>query len=413
MNHTSSWKYLSLAGLCGTAILAADIALADITMEYGANVRYRYEHFDRDEDATTPPGATSKASTVRLGVFAKAKLNENLSAFVDLEAVEQLFEDDYNIPTIPGQTIPGYPVIADPQGTEVNQAYVAYNNAAYNTQVRIGRQEVMLNNGRFISTSGWRQNHQSFNAGTASVSPLDNLKLDYGYLARVQRVVGSEASNGRADMDSHFFNIAYSIPDIGIVKGYGVLLDFDDELTNSADTFGLRFEGNMPLGTMRLLSTLEYATQTEAGDNPNDIDAQYLLLEAGLQISNIAYRLGYNIVGADSATDKFITPLAHPFNGWTELFLNNPSLGADNHGLEVWYASATGKVPGTEQLTFTTALYDYNADTGSASYGNGLDLGLEYRGVANTLLGWRFGLYDADELFSDALRTSLYAAYTF
>lgn len=393
---------------CLPVLLLGQAAAADITMEYGANLRYRYEYFDRDG----APG-TSKASTARVGVNAKAKLGDHFSGFIDFEAVEQLFEDQYAVPGISNPDTAGYPTIADPQGTEVNQAYFAYNHSTYKTQVRAGRQEVMLNNGRFISTSGWRQNHQSFNGATFSIAPTDALKIDYGYLTRVLRVTGKMASNGRADMDSHFFNIAYSLPNIGVLKAYGVLLDFDTEVTNSADTFGLRFEGNMPMGELRLLTTLEYATQSDAGDNPNSIDANYIAAEAGVLASGIRYLVGYNLLEGSSATDKFITPLAHPFNGWTELFLNNPSLGADNHGLSVWYLMTTGKIPRTDNFTFTAAWYQHSADTGSAKYGSELDLSLEYRGYKNTLLGWRFGQYRADELFTDALRTSVYAAYTF
>lgn len=400
-------KKLLIAGSGAAIIFASSTAFADITMEYGSNLRYRYEHFDIDE----APG-TSKASTARLAVSAKANMESGFSAFADFEAVEQIFEDEYAVPFITNPDTAGYPTIGDPQGAEVNQAYLAYSNPTYKTQVRLGRQEIMLNNGRFISVSAWRQNHMSFNAGTFSISPTDALKIDYGYITRVLRVTGEKASNGRANMESHFYNIAYSVKDVGVLKTYGVLLDFDTELTNSTDTFGARFEGNMPLSSMRLLATLDYAMQEDAGENPREIDQDYMLAEAGLQISGISYLVGYNVLEASSATDKFITPLAHPHNGWTELFLNNPSLG-DSHGLEATYLTATGKLPGTTNLFFTGVYYLYAPDTGNADYGSELDFSLEYKGIAKTLLGWRFAQYMADDLFEDALRTSIYVNYTF
>ncbi|MCR6653702.1 MAG: alginate export family protein [Cellvibrionaceae bacterium] len=400
-------KNLLSAAVCTCTIFGSVSVLANPTMEYASNLRYRYEYFDIDE----APG-TSKASTARLAVSAKANLTSSFSAFADFEAVEQIFEDEYAVPFISDPKTAGYPTIADPQGAEVNQAYIAYNNPTYKTQVRIGRQEVMLNNGRFISISAWRQNHMSFNGATFSVSPSDAIKIDYGYLGRVLRVTGEEASNGRANMDSHFYNLAYSVKDVGVLKTYGVLLDFDTELVNSTDTFGASFEGNMPMGDMRFLATLDYAIQKDAEDNPREIDQNYYLVEAGVQISGISYLAGYNTLEASSATDKFITPLAHPHNGWTELFLNNPSLG-DSHGLEAAYLSTTGKMPGTQNLFFTGFYYLYSPNTGSADYGSELDFSLEYKGIAKTLLGWRFAKYMADDLFEDALRTSIYVSYTF
>lgn len=396
-----------LACACTASLLASDLALAEIKLDYGSSLRYRYEFYDTDTAVDA-----SKASTLRLGLFAKTTLTENFGTYVDVEAVEQVFEDDYNIPTIPNQTMAGYPVIADPQGTEINQAYISYTALAGKLQAKLGRQEVMLNNGRFISTSGWRQNHQSFNGFSASYAPSASVKVDYGYLSRVLRVSGEESSNGRTDMDGHFFNAAYSVKDLGVFKAYGVLLDFDTELTNSVDTIGLRFEGNSPLGNLRFLSTLDYAMQEDAGDNPNEIDADYLLAEVGVQVRDIALRVGYNLLEGSSATNKLLTPLAHPFNGWTELFLNNPSVGT-SHGLEVLSLSAIGKVPGTSNLTFTSVYYDYQPDSGDASYGQGLDVGLEYKTNPKTTFGWRYGQYMADDLFSDAIRTSVYVGYVF
>lgn len=396
-----------IASVCVTAVVASDIALADIKMDYGSNLRYRYEFFDMDAS----PDA-SKASTLRLGLSAKATFSDNFGAVVDIEAIEQVFEDDYNIPTIPGQAMPGYPVISDPQGTELNQGYFTYTGAGGKVQAKLGRQEVALNNARFISFSGWRQNHQSFNGFTASAAPTASLKFDYGYLTKLLRVTGEESSIGRTDLDAHYANGAFTLNNVGAFKAYAVLLDFDTELTNSVDTIGLRFEGNSPLGGLRFLSTLDYATQQDAGDNPNEVDADYLLAELGLQVRDIAFRVGYNLLEGTSATNKFITPLAHPFNGWTELFLNNPSLGT-SHGLEVLTLSAIGKIPGTSSLTFTSVYYDYQPDTGDASWGQGLDLGIEYKASAKSTLGWRYGQYMADDLFSDSIRTSVYFGYVF
>ena len=387
-----------------------------IEIEYDSNLRYRYELFSRDQDATTPANADSKASTLRLGVTLNAKLGNGFGGLVEIESVHQIGEDDYNIPTIPSQAIPGYPVIGDPEGTEMNQAYMSWQGPM-NTVVKLGRQEIKLNEGRFISNSGWRQNHQSFNAASLSSAPFERFNLELGHLTRVYRVVGDDASNGRTDLSGNYFNLAYTLPDVGVIKAYGVLLDFDSELSNSTDTFGVRFEGNLPLASsgLRLLTTLDFARQKDAGDNPNPVSASYRLIEIGVKARGLDFIAGQALLEGASATDKFNTPLAHPFNGFTELFLNTPSLGA-SHGLDARYLRISGPVPGVAGLTATAAYYDYQPETGSADYGSELDFDLAWKATPlakNLVLGWRFGKYASDGLFSDALRTSVWAGYTF
>ncbi|WP_415055744.1 alginate export family protein [Halopseudomonas sp.] len=202
---------LLVIGVGCAGLLISDVSNAQLSMEYGADLRYRYEWFDIDE--------TSKASTIRLGLKAKANVGDYFSGFAEFEAVEQ-FNNGYNVPTVPDQNKPGYPVIADPSGSEMNQAYVQYADLAGLLQMRAGRQEIMLNNGRFISTSGLRQNHQSFNGFTLTTVPVAGLKLESGYLNRALRVLGERASNGRADMDSHFYNLGYQIDNLGTLKTY-------------------------------------------------------------------------------------------------------------------------------------------------------------------------------------------------
>lgn len=121
----TKWKALraplTVMGVGFAALLISDVSNAQVSMEYGADLRYRYEWFDINE--------TSKASTLRLGLKAKASVGDYFSGFAELEAVEQ-FNDGYNVPTVPAQNKPDYPVIADPRGTEMNQAYLQYADPA-------------------------------------------------------------------------------------------------------------------------------------------------------------------------------------------------------------------------------------------------------------------------------------------
>lgn len=401
--------------VCGGGCISSSLANA-IDIEYGTSLRYRYEYFSRDQDTDTPPGAESKASTVRLGVILEAKFGAGFAAFADVESVHQLGEDNYNIPTIPSQSIPGYPVISDPEGIELNQIHLRWSGPM-RAIMKVGVQEIKLNDGRFISDSLWRQNHQSFDAATLTTAPSDDVTVELGHLRRVHRVLGSEASNGRTDLLGNFYNLAYVLP-VGVLKTYGVFLDFDTELANSTDTHGLRLEGSQSLGesNMRLLATLDYARQRDAGSNPNEVDVAYRLLEIGFRLNGLDLVAGQSLLEGKSITNKFSTPLAHPFNGLTELFLTNPSLGADNHGLDARFLRGGGSVPGIEGLTATLVFYDYRSNSGNANYGRELDLDVAWvasRITKGLVVGWRFGQFRADQLFSDALRTSVWASYKF
>ena len=388
----------------GTCLIPGVAAALDV--DFTGNLRYRYEFFGQDV-----PDTESKASTLRLGLTANAKLGAGFSAFAELESVHQIGEDDYNIPTIPSQAMPGFPVIADPEGAELNQGYLAWAGPA-KTLVKLGRQEVKLNEGRFISNSYWRQNHQSFDAATLVSAPFANTTVELGYLAKVLRVAGGEASNGRAEMSSEFFQFGYTFPKVGVAKVYGLFLDFDKELTNSIDTVGARFDLNYPPANgWSAIGTLDYAKQKDAGSNPNDVDAAYRLIELGVKAWGIDFIAGNALLEGNGATDKFITPLAHPFNGLTEFFLVTPT-----NGLDATYLKAAGPVPGLKGVTATAVYYDYQSDSGSLDFGREFDLDIAWKAepiAKNLIVGWRFAQYSADTLFSDAVRTSLWAAYSF
>ena len=403
-----------LAALLGL-ITSHVVSAAEVN--YGADIRYRYEIFGTAGTVLHPGDRTSRASTARLSTFFDLKTPSGVSGFAEIEAIGHIVEDDFNISTIRKQSRPGYPEIPDPEIIEINQAYLQFNTALASTAVRAGRQEITINDGRFISASDWRQNHQSVDAVSLTAEPMEKLDVEYGYINGVNTVFGRHASNGRVDMSSHYFNVGYEFTGIGILKSYGIFLDYDDRPERSTNTVGIRFEGNSHLfGEYGIHSFLEYASQVDAGDNPNNVDAEYLLLELGISFNDIIIRGGFNQLTGSSAAGKFSTPLARPFNGWTELFIRNPSLGDDHHDLEVLSVAIQGRVPGIPRLDFAVIYYDYSAISGDTHYGSELDLKLEYevpvpgRPVS---IGWRFGNYFADRLYSDTLRSSLYITCSF
>ena len=63
------------------------------------------------------------------------------------------------------------PVVADPTGTDVNQALILYRGID-STLIRAGRQRINLDNQRFVGAVGWRQNDQTYDGISLSNTSL-------------------------------------------------------------------------------------------------------------------------------------------------------------------------------------------------------------------------------------------------
>jgi hypothetical protein len=274
-----------------------------------------------------------------------------------------------------------------------------------------------LNDARFLGVSYWRQVHGTFDAARLDTELPNNILFTYAFINRAYRVVGYNATDGQPPMHTHMMNLAWRKADRINVAFYGLLLDYRSlaQFGISTQTYGLRVTGPYQFDKRwRLLYTAEFAKQTDYGSNPNTVDANYYLGELGPGWHGFGFKAGYALLGGRSATDKLTTPLAPPFNGWSDLFVNNPSGGGGN-GLEARYLTATGPLRFLDGAVATLTYYDYHSDSPRVHYGSELDSALAYkiRRISNRWeIGWRFSRYWADRLFTNAVRTSVYTSYT-
>ncbi|HNU51498.1 MAG TPA: alginate export family protein [Verrucomicrobiota bacterium] len=382
-----------------------------------ASARYRFEVFDRDEPAFPD---TAEASTFRLAVGYETPPVLGISGFAEYEGVFALGSASYNVPGVPEQTKPGYPSILDPEGHELNQAWLRWRHKGTNlhASLTVGRQEFMLNDGRFVSLAPWRQNHQTFDAVRADLGLPHGFSLTYLFADRARRVVGEDAADGTPPMDSHWFDAHWRLKNRVDVGVYGVMLDYESppQYGLSTKTFGVRCTGPWRIdANWDIHYVTEFAQQQDFGQNPDRINANYWLGELGVVYRGHRLNGGIAWLGGRSATDKLSTPLAHPFNGWTELFASNPSSGT-SHGLQATYVSATGTAWSKAPLIYSATFYDYRSVSDHRHYGNEVDLGLVWK-VKPVYERWEIGCrcacYWADTLFCDALRASVYTAVSF
>lgn len=145
--------------------------------------RYRYETVDQDNIANT-----AHASTLRSRFNFTTAVQSDFQAQIEVDNVAVIGGDNHNDSH---NGVTDHPVVADPEGTEINQAWLAYSGIE-KTQVKYGRQRINHNNQRFIGGVGWRQNEQTYDGLTISNQWFENIYLSYGYINNINRIFGPQ-----------------------------------------------------------------------------------------------------------------------------------------------------------------------------------------------------------------------------
>lgn len=388
----------------GTAILLAcyslapqaqsDLAQALSEGDVDLNFRLRYEDVSweglEDADALTLRSRLTYTSGSLNGFGLKLEMDD-VTALGDVD-----YRTAGNDPDFPGTV-----VIADPEGTEVNQAFVAY--ASGSTSVKLGRQRILLDNQRFVGGVGWRQNEQTYDALSVAGKPLADTDFFYAYVDNVNRIFGEQNPIGDHRQDTHLVNAKYTGLGAGTLTGYAYLIDNQSAPALSSDTFGARWLGKV---NDQFSYTLEYASQSEAGDNPVSYSADYWLAETAFSLNPVNLKLGYEVLGSDDGIAGFSTPLAtlHAFQGWTDRFLDTPE-----NGIKDLYASVGGKLGG---VNLSLVYHDLSADEGDMSYGQELGFSAAKKiGAIKLLL--KYADYQADDFGSDTRKLWLMAEADF
>ncbi|WP_062267838.1 alginate export family protein [Endozoicomonas arenosclerae] len=326
----------------GSWVQADDFVDAITSGEVYGDFRLRYEAVDQDNSLKD-----AKALTLRSMLGYKTGDFYGFSGVLEFEDSRPIAGvDDYN-DTLGHNT--DYSVVADPQTTEVNQAYIQYKLYALTT--KIGRQTIAYDDMRFVSNTPWRQDRQSFNAFTAEYMALEDLSFKYAYINKRNRVFAEERDLRSKD---HLLNVSYTTS-FGKLTGYAYLLELDNDTDNSLDTYGIRFAGSTKLNYLKLLYQAEYAHQKNELGSIKD-DANYYLAEGGVVVSGIKVKVGYEVLGSADGYYGFSTPLAalHKLNGWADQFVMTPA-----QGLRDLYASVGGQLFGGH---WSVIYHDFRAD---------------------------------------------------
>ncbi len=372
--------------------------------------RYRFENVDQKNALND-----ANASTLKSRIIYNTKKYRDLTAMVEVDDVTAIGNDGYY--SLRNDQAGKRSVVADPEGTEINQAWINYSGVD-DTNIKYGRQRINLDNQRFIGGVGWRQNEQTYDGLHVSNASVKDLELSYAYIYNVNRIFGpDEAASGQppADLDSraHVINAQYKGLPLGTLSAYGYLLDFKDADELSNKTLGVRFSGKQKIDNdFSALYTLEYAMQDDYGDNIS-YDADYYLLEGGVSFQNITAKIGYEVLEGDPAegdpeNDRaFITPLAtlHKFQGWADQFLGTPG-----SGIEDTYVHASVKAFGA---TMTAVYHEFDMESGGGSHGDELDVAIVKKFSKHVTGLLKYADYNADQSNVDTEKLWIQAVISF
>lgn len=443
---------VSMAVLFGL-VLSSQVAQAEeeVLPEYtfmdaiktGKNMtsfRLRYEHVEQDgtqparfSNGTVNPNAAAAIKdadglTLRSLIGWQTAPYKNFSFAAQIINVAKL-NDEFNDSTYIGSTNAGtqqsdkiaYAKIVDPDETNINQLYVDWTGVK-NTRVRLGRQQVNLDNVRFIGDIGFRQVMQTFDGISVMTKAIPDTDLFLAHFESVNQI----NTRNRTDGALEIVNAKYYLTPTESITGYGYLSSFKDlgfgnawfgGTTNaganqSNKTFGVRADGVHPFNpNLRAVYTAEYAKQTDYDGGDSRIDADYYKIGGGVGIDFLTIRLDQELLSSNNGTYAFQTPFGtnHLFQGWVDKFLATPK-----EGIRDTFLTATYRL---NDWSFFADFHVYNSDTnfytvGSGTAKNGDKFGTEWNAAVtynvnkNLVTKLEYGQYSEDDHYAAASNTA-------
>lgn len=312
--------------------------------------RLRYEHVDQD-------GLTDAN-----GLTLRSLIGWQTAPFHDVSIAAQLinvaqFQDNFNDgvpysgPIYSGSNQPGkasYAKIVDPDYTGINQLYIE-SSAIDKTRIRLGRQQINLDNVRFIGDIGFRQLMQVYDGVSVLNKSIPDTEVYLAHIESVRQINTKLRTDGALEIA----NIKYHLSPSESIIGYGYFSSFEDlgfgkawfgagndSKDQSNKILGLRLDGAHKLNDdWKLLYTAEYAKQQDYSGGDNRIDAHYYKVGAGASYGNFSLRADQELLSSNDGKYAFQTPFGtnHLFQGWVDRFLTTPKEGIQDTFITATY----------------------------------------------------------------------------
>lgn len=380
------------------AFLASPSWADEVTVKPLLDLRLRLENVDQTGIARQADALTLRA---RPGFVASSGAFSLLGEAEGTVALDKAYFSGVN-----GKT--QYPLIADPQNLEVSRLQIQYHPTK-TFALTAGRQLINIEDQRFVGSSGWRQNEQTFDAARVEYGTPKGFQADLTYAWSVRTIWGSQGTGTRPQSirgDNVFASASYPTG-FGKLTGFAVLVDQDrafvSSFKQSSQSFGVRFAGaHLIAPKVKLDYSASFARQSNYAHNPNRYRATYALVELALDIADFKFGGGYELLGADKgvAYTSFQTPLAtlHKFQGWADKFLVTPPNGIKDSYAEAGYGRK--RIAGLDSFTSLLVYHRFDSDISSQHYGNEWDAMVAAKKGRWTLTA-KFASYKADRFATD------------
>ena len=265
------------------------------------------------------------------------------------------------------------PIISDPKGNALTRAFMVYTGFV-DTEIRLGRQFIELDNQRFVGSRSFRQTPQTYDALTIVNHSYPQLELFYAFVDQVNSVYqGSQVGGSDRSNISHLLNATWDGLPYGQVVGYTYMVNDRHTKANSSNTVGVRFAGEQEMAGVVVRYALEGARQYDAYNNQNDYSGDYNLATVAADLDPISLSAGYEFLSGNRTAGKaFQTPLAthHRFLGKADMFESTPSSGLS----DIFMTASTRFY----DIDFDFEYHSFKPDAGNGRLGTELDLGARY-----------------------------------
>ena len=348
---------------------------------YDAKLRLSYEYADADN-------GVDHADSLTLGTYLGFRTAElgGVSLYIQGQSAERIVSD-YD--DTMGLNTGDNDVVADADGHRVQQAYLDFTKLLPDTTIRFGRQEMTLDDVRFIGDIVWRQRKQSFDGISLVNKSMQDTALTLAVYNKVNTIF-----NTSVDFDHiGLINAKYTGIKDHAVTGFLYLVDADEDQTDrkggdneDSVTYGFRLDGKFD----QFAYDFSVAQQSDYA-NTEGRDAQFVHAFGSYKVGEWTPGAGYMYLsnaGNDGKGFDTLFSTAHKYNGWSDQFLGSNG-GNLVDGLQDYYVSLAGKIK--ENKVILTAHY-FDTVNRSEEYG------YEFNGQIVRKL-------------TDRLTTSLTAAY--
>ena len=364
--HNSAIAMMALATtIITTPVLAGDDSLSGFIRDGETQValRYRMESVQQDN-----PLDDALASTLRTRITVQSDTIADSDLLLEADNVSIAGAREYDS-LMQNRYRGTHSIIADPPGTEINQARLRFRPDKHHT-ISAGRQRINHANQRFLGGVGWRQNEQTYDAIRYQYDN-DQLSVDYAWLTGVNRIFDGRGTSIQAthlDSDSHAVRASTPLGP-GRLSGWAYLLDFENAPALSSRTLGLSWTWT----SERVDVTLEHGWQSDHGSAVDHFDTRYSRIALNARAGGFQWLLSREVLGSDGGRRGFSTPLAtlHAFQGFTDLFLTTPPRGLEDLRARVsrsW-----------QDLSLAVGWHKFRAETSGGEYGSEWNITASYR----------------------------------